>query len=171
MHHSNKTEALNQPLLQITRKSNNNNTNIIGIRGKKSKDYDDNIPSPLFYLSINNPCKDIVQIGANAEEYYHVELICQDNGIEYGIQAYGEEAKELYKEINGFTIAGCRLVYKEVEELLGNNDLYQEEKEQEKLKLVKKAIDCITDDGFDNGCVLIFKKLKDACISKRKGYA
>jgi hypothetical protein len=62
-------------------------------------------------------------------------------------------------------------VYKEVQELLENNDLYQEEQdEQEKLKLVKKAIDCITDDCFDNGCVLIFKKLKNVCISKRKGY-
>ena len=59
-------------------------------------------------------------------------------------------------------------MYKEVEELLGNNDLYQEEKEQEKLRLVKKAIDCITDDCFDNGCVLIFKELKNVCISKRK---
>jgi hypothetical protein len=72
-------------LLQITRKSNNNNTNISSIGGKKSKDYDDNMPSPLFYLSINNPCKDVIHIGANAEEYYHVELICnEDNGIEYG---------------------------------------------------------------------------------------
>jgi hypothetical protein len=172
MHHSNSnsTEAPKQLLLQVPRK--NNTTNINSIRGK-SKDYDDSLPSPLFYVSINNPCKDIIHIGANAEEYYHVELICQDNGIEYGIQAYGEEAKELYKEINRFTIAAAtpsRHPYKEVEELLENDNKYQEE-EQEKLKLVKKAIDCITDDCFDNGCVLIFKKLKNVCISKRKvGY-
>jgi hypothetical protein len=165
---SNKTEAPKQLLLQIPRK--NNNTNISSIRGKKSKYYDNALSSPLFYFSINNHCKGIIHIGTNAEEYYHVELICQDNGIEYGIQAYGEEAKELYKEINGFTIARSRHVYKEVEELLENDNKYQEEEKQEKLKLVKKAIDCITDDCFDNGCVLIFKKLKNVCISKSKGY-
>lgn len=68
-------------------------TNINSIRGK-SKDY-----VSLFQLSISNPCKDIIHIGANAEEYYHVELMCnEDNGVEYGIQAYGEEAKELYRD-------------------------------------------------------------------------
>jgi hypothetical protein len=166
MHHSNSnsTEAPKQLLLQVPRK--NNTTNINSIRGK-SKDYDDSLPSPLFYVSINNPCKDIIHIGANAEEYYHVELICQDNGIEYGIQAYGEDAKELYKEINGFATPAFRHPYK-VEELVENDNMYQEEEEQEKLKLVKKAIDCIADDCFDNGYVLIFKKLKNVCMSKRK---
>jgi hypothetical protein len=101
-------------------------------------------------------------------------LICnEDNSIEYGIQAYGEEAEELYKEINGFTIAAVTStpsthVYKQVEELLENDNKLQGEEEQEKLKLVMKAIDCIIDYCFDNGCVLIFKKLKNICISKRK---
>jgi hypothetical protein len=51
-----------------------------------------------------------------------------------------------------------------------NDDMCQEEQqdEQEKLKLVKKAIDCMTDCCFDNGCVLMFKKLKNICVSKRK---
>jgi hypothetical protein len=40
--------------------------------------------------------QDIIHTGANAEEYYHVELISDD--LEYGIQAYGEEAKELYRD-------------------------------------------------------------------------
>ncbi|MFL6377979.1 MAG: hypothetical protein ACJ72R_11025, partial [Nitrososphaeraceae archaeon] len=62
-----------------------------------------------------------------------------------------------------------RYLYKEVEELVENDEKYQEEQEEEeKLKLVKKAIDCITDCCFDDGCVLIFKKLKNVCISKRK---
>ena len=65
--------------------------------------------SPSVFLSNKNPCKDIIHIGANAEEYYHVELICnEDNGIEYVIQAYGEQAKELYKEINRFTTTPSR---------------------------------------------------------------
>jgi hypothetical protein len=129
--------------------------------------------SPSVFLSNKNPCKDIIHIGANAEEYYHIELKCnEDNSVEYGIQAYGEEARELYKEINGFTVAdtiSSRYLYKEVEELVENDEKYQEEQEEEeKLKLVKKAIDCITDCCFDDGCVLIFKKLKNVCISKRK---
>ena len=39
----------------------------------------------------------------NGEEYYHVELSCND-GTEYGIQAYGDEAKALYREANRFDI-------------------------------------------------------------------
>ena len=34
----------------------------------------------------------------NGEEYYHLELVCKDD-TEYGIQAYGEEAKALYREV------------------------------------------------------------------------
>jgi hypothetical protein len=159
LHHSvnNGTEALNQLLPQIPRNNNNHRS------------------YSVFCLSISNPCKDIIRIGANAEEYYHIELMCnEDNGIEYQIQAYGEEAKELYKEINGFTVAASATppskdVHKEVEEgLLENDNKYQQEEEHEKLKLVMKAIDCITDYCFDNGCVLIFKKLNNVCISKRK---
>lgn len=56
--------------------------------------------TPSMLLSNKNPCKDVIHIGANAEEYYyHIELMCnEDIGIEYGIQANGEEAKELCKE-------------------------------------------------------------------------
>ena len=132
--------------------------------------------TPSMLLINKNPCKDVIHIGANAEEYYyHIELMCnEDNGIEYGIQAYGEEAKELCKEINWFTMAAAtspsRYAHKEAEKSVKNYDIYQEEQqdEQEKLKLVKKAIDCMTDCCFDNGCVLMFKKLKNVCVSKRK---
>jgi hypothetical protein len=48
------------------------------------------------------------------------------------------------------------------------NKYREEEEESDKLKLVKKAIDCITDCCFDNGCILIFKKLGNICVSKRK---
>src|SRR5204863_99916 len=55
------------------------------------------------------------------------------------------------------------------EELVENdNERQQEEEEQEKVMLVKKAIDCITNYNFNNGCLLIFKKIKNVCISKRK---
>jgi hypothetical protein len=160
---SNSAEALKQFSLQIPR--NNNNTNITG----KRKDYDNgSLSSPLFHLSIRNPCKDIIHIGAIAEEYYHIELICnEDNGVEYGIQAYGEEANELYNEINRFSAIHSRHLYKEAEKLVENDNIPREE-ELEELKLVKKAIDCIADYDLNNGCVLIFKKFKNICISKRK---
>jgi hypothetical protein len=87
----NSTEALNHLLLPIPRK--NDNTTLTG----RSKDYSSR-PSPLFHFFIRNPCKGIINIGANAEEYYHIELVCdEDTDIEYGIQAYGEEAKELQR--------------------------------------------------------------------------
>jgi hypothetical protein len=150
---SNSTEPLKQILLQIPKKKKNNNT-------EKSNDYDNNqLHCALIYLSIKNPCKDIIHIGANAEEYYHVELACEDNNeIEYAIQAYGEEAKELYKEINTFSTTCTRLFQKET----------KEEQQHENLMLVKKAVDCIADYDLTNRCVLIFRKFKNICISKRK---
>ena len=155
---NNDTEALKQFVLQIPKK---NNDNITG----KSKDY--GLHSPLFYLSIKNSCKDIIHIGANAEEYYHVELVCKNNNeIEYGIQAYGEEAKELYKEINTFRSTYDMLSQKEADELEENDNINYKEEEQQ--LLVKKAIDCIADYDLTNGCVLIFRKFKNICISKRK---
>lgn len=139
----NSTEGFNQLLLQIQRK-NNNNTNLTG----RSKDYS-RPPSPLFHILIKNPCKDIIHIGANAEEYYHIELVCDEDN---GIQAYGKEATELYKEING-----------------SNSSLHDNKyQEQERLKLVKDAINCIADCYFDNDCVLIFKKLGNVCVSKKR---
>jgi hypothetical protein len=160
MYHSNSdsSEAFNQLLLQIPRK--NNNTSLTG----RSKDYDStNLSLPVFHFLIRNPCKDIIRIGANAEEYYHVELICdEDNGTEFGIQAYCDEAKELYKEINGFTVTAPTT-------LLENDSKYQEhDQEKVKLKLVKEAINFITDSCFQSGCVLTFKKLTNVCVYKRK---
>lgn len=146
----NSTEALNHLLLPIPRK--NDDTTLTG----RSKDYSSR-PSPLFHFLIRNPCKGIINIGANAEEYYHIELVCdEDTDIEYGIQAYGEESKELYKEISGFTSS------------LHDNKYQQEDQEQKKLKLVKQAINCIADCYLDNGCTLMFKKLRNVCVSKKK---
>ena len=34
----------------------------------------------------------------NGIKYYSVQVAC-DNGIRYGIQAYGDEAENLYKEV------------------------------------------------------------------------
>ena len=143
-------------LLQIPRRNNASLTS-------RSKDYDgsSSLSLPLFHFLVRNHCKDIILTGANAEEYYHVELVC-DNDTEYGIQAYGDEAKELYKEINGFSVPAPTTSRK-------NDYKHQEQyREEEKLKLVNEAISFIADSCFDNGCVLIFKKLRNICIYKRK---
>jgi hypothetical protein len=41
----------------------------------------------------------------NGLKYYFVEVSCND-GIQYGIQAYGEEAEDLYKEAHKYFDAG-----------------------------------------------------------------
>ena len=160
MHHSNSdnSELVNQLVLQIPR--NNNNTSLTG----RSKDYDtSNLSLSVFHFLIRNPCKDIIHTGANAEEYYHVELVCnEDNDTEYGIQAYGDEAKELYKEINEFTAAAPTTS-------LENGYEHQEQDQADKkLKLVMEALNFITDSCFHSGCVLIFKKFRNVCIYKKK---
>src|SRR5919202_958706 len=149
-------EVLNQLLLQIPR----------NLTGSKNEHGNNSLSSSLSHFLIRNPCKDIVHTGANAEEYYHVELISDD--LEYGIQAYGEEAKELYKEINGLPISIDTPTSSSRD--AGKQELLQSEKyqEQQRLKLIKEAINCITDCCFDNGCVLTFKKLRNVCVSKKK---
>jgi hypothetical protein len=37
----------------------------------------------------------------NGLKYYSVEVTCSD-GIQYGIQAYGDEAEDLYKEAHKY---------------------------------------------------------------------
>ena len=37
----------------------------------------------------------------NGLKYYFVEVTCSD-GIQYGIQAYGDEAEDLYKEVHKY---------------------------------------------------------------------
>jgi hypothetical protein len=61
-----------------------------------------------------------------------------------------------YKEISGFTSS------------LHDNKYPQEEQEQKKLRLVKQAINCIADCCLDNDCTMMFKKLRNVCVSKKK---
>jgi hypothetical protein len=64
----------------------------------------------------------------NGIEYCSVEVTC-DNGSQYTIQAYGDEAMDLYKELK-------------------------------KSMLVEERIDGTTYTFDNNGCALIFKKLR-----------
>ena len=77
----------------------------------------------------------------NGIEYCSVEVTC-DNGSQYTIQAYGDEAMDLYKEIYKCFMCGMHL------------------KELKKSMLVEERIDGTTYTFDNNGCALIFKKLR-----------
>jgi hypothetical protein len=77
----------------------------------------------------------------NGIEYCSVEVTC-DNGSQYGIQAYGDEAIDLYKEIHKCVMCGMP------------------PKELKKSTLVEERIHGTTYTFDNNGCALIFKKLR-----------
>jgi hypothetical protein len=77
----------------------------------------------------------------NGIEYCSVEVTC-DDGSQYGIQAYGDEAIDLYKEIHKCFMCGMP------------------PKELKKSTLVEERIDGTTYTFDNNGCTLIFKKLR-----------
>jgi hypothetical protein len=74
-------------------------------------------------------------------------VTCSD-GIQYGIQAYGEEARALYKEVNRYTSSN---ITHKVEEKKKFND---EEKHPGSLD--------------SDGTSLIFEKVRDVCIWKKR---
>jgi hypothetical protein len=76
----------------------------------------------------------------NGVEYYSVEVSC-DDGSQYGIQAYGDEAIDLYKEIHKCYMCGMT-------------------PKEEKTILLEERIDGTTYTFDNNGCALIFKKLR-----------
>ena len=77
----------------------------------------------------------------NGTEYCSVEVTC-DDGSQYGIQAFGDEAIELYKEIYKCCMCGMP------------------PKELKKSTLVEERIDGTTYTFDKNECALIFKKLR-----------
>ena len=85
----------------------------------------------------------------NGIEYCSVEVTC-DNGSQYGIQAFGDEAIELYKEIYKCCMCGMP------------------PKELKKSTLVEERIDGTTYTFDNNGCALIFKKLRSVLGEDKK---
>jgi hypothetical protein len=143
--------ALQQILLSRPTRNGNND-------GKVS-----NMDKSSTFCSISNSPNNILYMG-NGEEYYHLELVCNDD-TEYGIQAYGEEAKALYREVKECDLST------HVAEVQRPPELDIDKKEdQEKRNLLKREIDYITSFSFDdkNGYYLVFKKFKDVCISRKK---
>lgn len=103
MNSSISVEALKQFLTHDSRgieNENNNKHSEEAIGHKINHNTNRKVQSPKphsLFCSMNNPSKEIFHIG-NGEEYYNVKLTCNDN-TEYGIQAYGEEARQLYREV------------------------------------------------------------------------
>ena len=80
----------------------------------------------------------------NGEEYCFVEVTCE-HGVQYGIQAFGDEAIALYIESNRCTMCGVPSPLKE---------------QENKLEPIEEIIDG-THYTFDStDCALIFKKLR-----------
>jgi hypothetical protein len=145
------TGALQQILLSRPRRNGNND-------GKVS-----NMDKSFTLCSISNSPNNILYMG-NGEEYYHLELVCNDD-TEYGIQAYGEEAKALYREVKE-----CDLSTHVAEERRPLELDIDNKEDEEKRSLLKSEIDYITSFSFDdkNGYYLVFKKFKDVCILRKK---
>jgi hypothetical protein len=184
MNSSISVEALNQFLTYdrrgIENDNNNNKHSEEAIDHKINHNTNRKIQSPKphsVFCSINNPSKEIFHIG-NGEEYYNVKLTCNDN-TEYGIQAYGEEARQLYREVTDNVVAFSPKVHSDrnengegrdnnVMEMTSTTKLKEEDKHQQE---IRKEIDYMKHYSFPEnniGCLLIFKKLKNVCLSKKK---
>jgi hypothetical protein len=88
----------------------------------------------------------------NGVEYYSVEVSC-DDGSQYGIQAYGDEDIDLYKEIHKCYMCGMP------------------PKELDKSTLLEERIDGTTYTFDNNGCALIFKKLRSVMGEEYKEHS
>jgi hypothetical protein len=135
MRYNNSVDALRQ-LLEFSKEDTN----------CKYASEENIVSSSSAFCSITQAYEDIFY-SANGAAYYFVEVTCSD-GIQYGIQAYGEEARALYKEVNRYTSSN---ITHKVEEKKKFND---EEKHPSSLD--------------SNGTSLIFKKIRDVCIWKKR---
>ena len=143
--------ALQQILLYRPTRNDNNDSKVTSMDKSST------------FCSISNAPNNILHMG-NGEEYYHLELVCKDD-TEYGIQAYGEEAKALYREVK--ESGRTNNVAEEQSPLRSDLDTKED---QEKSNLLKRELDYMTRFSFEdkNGYYLVFKKLKDVCISRKK---
>lgn len=183
MNSSVSVEALKQFLTHNNRgiENENNNKHSEGAIGHKiNHNTNRKVQSPKPHslsCSMINPSKELFYIG-NGEEYYNVKLVCNDN-TEYGIQAHGEEARQLYREISDNTVPFSAEVLADrnengegrdnnVTEITSTTKLEEEDKDQQE---IRKEIDYMKHYSFPEnniGCLLIFKKLKNVCLSKKK---
>jgi hypothetical protein len=133
------------------------------IRNNNNDSKDTGMNKPSSFCFISNAPNNILYIG-NGQEYYHLELVCKDD-TEYGIQAYGEEAKALYGEVK--ESGHINNVAQEQSPLQSD---FGTKEDKEKSDSLKRDIDYMTSFSFEdkNGYYLVFKKTKDVCISRKK---
>src|SRR5919108_4568045 len=109
----------------------------LGIPSGKVNDESKN--NNIVNCQITKTSKDIFYM-KNGIEYCFIEFTCSD-GTQYGLQAYGEEAKELYREAHRCVMCGSP------------------PREPKKSVIMQEAING-KNYTFDNtACMLIFKKL------------
>jgi hypothetical protein len=78
----------------------------------------------------------------NGIEYCFVEVTCSD-GTQYGLQAYGEEANQLYKELYRCIMCGST------------------PREPKRSAIVEESIDGKNYAFDSNGCALTFRRLRN----------
>lgn len=93
----------------------------------------------IVNCQITKTSKDIFYM-RNGIEYYFIEVTCSD-GTQYGLQAYGEEAKELYREAYRCVMCGSP------------------PREPKKSIIVEETIEGKHYTFDSTRCALIFKKL------------
>jgi hypothetical protein len=135
MHYNNSVDALRQ-LLEFSEEETN----------RKYASEENIVSSSSVSCSITQAYEDIFY-SANGAAYYFVEVTCSD-GIQYGIQAYGEEARALYKEVNRYTSSNIK------------------HKGEERKKFNDEEIHLGSLDS--NSTSLIFEKVRDVCIWKKR---
>ena len=136
MRYNNSIDALRQ-LLEFSEEETN----------RKYASEENIVSSSSASCSITQAYEDILY-SADGAAYYFVEVTCSD-GIQYGIQAYGEEARALYKEVNRYTSSNIT-----------------QKVEEKKKKFNDEEIHLGSLDS--NGTSLIFEKVRDVCIWKKR---
>jgi hypothetical protein len=110
----------------------------LGIPSGKFNDEREN-NNNIVNCQITKTSKDIFYM-RNGIEYCFIEVTCSD-GIQYGLQAYGEEAKELYREAHRCVMCG------------------NPPREPKRSVIVKETINGKNYIFDSTRCALIFKKL------------
>jgi hypothetical protein len=108
------------------------------------------IPSPCWITK--HPQR--IHYTQEGEEYCFVEVTCRD-GVQYGVQAFGDEAVALYIEANKCYMCGVSILLNEY-----NKDIQP----------IEETIDEVNYMFDSIGCALVFKKLRsiygiDFCLN------
>src|SRR5688572_26720785 len=97
--------------------------------------------SNVVHCQITKTSEDVSYM-RNGMEYFFVEVTCSD-GTQYGLQAYGEEANELYKESYRCIMCGSA------------------PREPKKSAIVEQFIDGKNYVFDSNGCAIIYRRLRN----------